>query len=238
LEITMPRQRRLFVPGIPVHVIQRGNNRQPCFFSDRDKIIYLDKLREYTSRFGVACHAFVLMDNHVHLLATPASDESVSLALQALGRWYVRYFNNTYQRTGTLWEGRFKACIVQSDRYFLAVSRYIELNPVRAAITNHPAGYTWSSYAHNALGKKMQLLTPHSAYLAVGRDEQERLQRYGELFHRVMHPSELEQIRKTVQKSQILGDADFRWQIEAQTGRKLTPLPRGGNRQARSKGSE
>ena len=137
----MPRRPRTFLPGIPVHLIQRGNNRSVCFFTDRDYIVYLDKLRARSTICGVAIHSYVLMTNHVHLLCTPQAVESISAMMQGLGRYYVRYINSTYQRTGTLWEGRFKASMISTYRYFLTVSRYIELNPIRAGMVKHPAEY-------------------------------------------------------------------------------------------------
>jgi putative transposase len=156
----MPRQLRRFLPGIPVHLIQRENDRKFCFFTDRDYIIYLDKLRERSEICSVAIHSYVLMTNHVHLLCTPQGSESISMMMQGLGRYYVRYINSTYQRTGTLWEGRFKASMVSSERYLLTVSRYIEVNPIRAGLVKHPGEYPWSSYRHNVLGKEIKLITP------------------------------------------------------------------------------
>jgi len=117
----MPRPRRNHLPGIPLHIIQRGNNRQACFYTGRDYTVYLDKLYEFSEKHGVAIHGFVLMTNHVHLLATPATVDGASLLMQSLGRYYVRYFNSTYSRTGTLWEGRFKDSLINSEQYLLTV---------------------------------------------------------------------------------------------------------------------
>jgi len=158
----MARLPRLNLPGIPQHVIQRGNNKQVSFFNDKDYVVYLDKLKLYSTKYSVAVHSYVLMTNHVHLLMTPETEQGVSQVMQALGRYYVRYINQTYERTGTLWEGRYKSTLVDSDNYFLTVSRYIELNPVRAGMVAHPADYLWSSYQCNALGKPIELITPHS----------------------------------------------------------------------------
>ena len=134
----MPRRPRINLKGVPQHVIQRGNNRQACFFEDQDYAVYLDKLHEYAIQHKVEVHSFVLMTNHVHLLMTPGIESGISKLIQSVGRYYVRYINQTYHRTGTLWEGRFKSNVIDSERYFLVVSRYIELNPVRAAMVDHP----------------------------------------------------------------------------------------------------
>ena len=138
----MPRLPRLNLAGVPQHVVQRGNNRQVCFFVEQDYVVYLDKLKYYAKQYQVDVHAFVLMTNHVHLLMTPNTDKGVSQLMQSLGRYYVRYINQTYNRTGTLWEGRYKSTLVDSEVYLLLVSRYIELNPVRANMVEHPA-VTW-----------------------------------------------------------------------------------------------
>jgi putative transposase len=135
----MSRLIRVAHVGIPQHVIQRGNNRQICFGSDEDMAVYMNWLKEYAGNYQVAIHAWVLMTNHVHLLATPYSERGISKMLQSLGRRYVRYFNYSYKRSGTLWEGRYKASLVQTEDYLLALYRYIELNPVRAAIVTDPA---------------------------------------------------------------------------------------------------
>ncbi|GAW97700.1 transposase [Colwellia marinimaniae] len=142
----MPRLPRLNLANIPQHVIQRGNNRNACFLLDRDRQYYLNKLQEYSQKFNVKIHAYVLMNNHVHLLLSPEEKFSVSLLMQSLGRSYVRYFNKSYKRSGTLWEGRFKSSLIDSENYFLIVSRYIELNPVRANMVEKPESYDWSSY--------------------------------------------------------------------------------------------
>lgn len=149
----MARLPRICLPDIPQHVIQRGNNRQACFGSDEDYAAYAHWLEEYARKFRVAIHAWVFMTNHVHLLLTPETDEGVSRLMQTLGRKYVRYFNYTYKRSGTLWEGRFKSCVVEAENYLLLCQRYIELNPVRAGMVEAPGDYIWSSYRANGLGQ-------------------------------------------------------------------------------------
>ena len=161
----MTRLPRIALPSIPQHVIQRGNNRQPCFYADDDYHFYLECLGEAARKYHVSIHAYVLMTNHVHLLLTPAAMTGVSQVMQTLGRRYVRYINHTYRRSGTLWEGRYHASLVQADHYLLTCYRYIELNPVRAGMTDDPAGYRWSSYRCNALGQPDKLIEPHEYYL-------------------------------------------------------------------------
>ncbi len=153
------------LPGCAQHVIQRGNNREACFYGEPDYKAYLAFLKDASIKYEVAIHAFVLMTNHVHLLVTPNNEIGVSRMMQALGRKYVQYFNFTHGRTGTLWEGRYKSTLVDADNYVLTVYRYIELNPVRANMVAHASEYPWSSYRGNALGVPISLLTPHSLYL-------------------------------------------------------------------------
>ncbi len=180
----------------------------------------------------MAVHGFVLMTNHVHLLVTPTSADGASQLLQSLGRYYVRYINSTCQRTGTLWEGRFKASLVDSERYFLTVSRYIELNPVRACMVESPAAYPWSSYRMNALGKDIHLLTPHPVYLALGPSAAERQIAYQSLFTSHIPNYTLNEIRTATNKAWVLGDERFKLQIEGQLGRAIAPFKQGGDRRS------
>ena len=228
----MARLPRLNLPGIPQHVIQRGNNHQPCFFSEQDYVVYLDKLNEYSKKYSVQIHSYILMTNHVHLLLTPEESDGVSRLLQSLGRYYVRYINQTYQRSGTLWEGRFKSTLVDSERYLLTVSRYIELNPVRAKMVEHPAQYPWSSYQKNALGKDINLITPHLCYLSLGTTDKERQAAYQALFAAKIHNKTLLEIRNATNKAWVLGENSFKKQIEEQTGRRASPSLRGGDRKS------
>jgi len=228
----MPRAPRTFLPGTPLHIIQRGNNREACFHGHQDYCLYLRKLGEYSREFGVAIHSYVLMTNHVHLQVTPDDAAGPSKLMQALGRSYVRYINSRYTRTGTLWEGRFKACMIDSDAYFLTVSRYIELNPVRAGMVDHPAEYAWSSYRANALGYDSKLLTPHVVYLALGANPIARCSRYERLFPANLPDSVLNEIRLASNKALLLGGARFRQQIEDQLGYRLPPMARGGDRRS------
>ncbi len=161
----MARLNRVCPAGIPQHIIQRGNNRQVCFADEQDFVAYAGWLKEYAEKYQVDIHAWVFMTNHVHLLCTPGIEHGISQMMQAVGRQYVRHFNKTYRRSGTLWEGRFKSCLVQAENYLLHLHRYIELNPVRAGMVKQPSDYFWSSYSTNAFGKPSALCQRHSLYM-------------------------------------------------------------------------
>ena len=207
---------------MPQHVIQRGNNRQVCFADEQDFAAYAGWLKGYSKKYQVDIHAWVLMTNHVHLLCTPRGQNAVSHMMQSLGRHYVRYFNFSYKRTGTLWEGRFKSCLVQEETYLIQLYRYIELNPVRAGIVEQPSDYVWSSYPINALGKVSELCTPHAVYLALGKDANERQASYRELFKHHVDGKLLEDIRLAVNKGMALGSERFKTEIESLSGRRMT----------------
>ncbi len=230
----MARLPRLFVPGCSHHVIQRGNNRAACFFDARDYAFYLSELRASAEHFGVAIHAFVLMTNHVHLLVTPDSAESCGKMMQSLGRKYVGYINRVYQRSGTLWEGRYKSTLVDSDRYSLVVSRYIEMNPVRAGLVRAPDEYPWSSYQANALGKPIKLVTPHEVYLGLGSTPQERLNAYRGLFEREIDEDLLIEIRQCTNKAWVLGSGQFKEQIRDVANRRIESCGWGGDRRSQA----
>jgi putative transposase len=221
--MTMPRPLRLDLPGIPQHVIQRGNDRQPCFFDDADYIRYRADLRELALREGCAVHAYVLMTNHVHLLMTPARRGAVARLMQSLGRRYVRYVNDRYHRTGTLWEGRYKACLVDDGDYLLHCHRYIELNPLRAAMVADPADYRWSSHRHHAFGEHDPVVTPHAAVLGLASDATQRQCVYRALVMETVDPGEVEAIRLHIQRQHVYGTERFRANIEAMLGRSAGP---------------
>src|SRR5689334_18110501 len=162
----MGRFARLVVPDVALHVVQRGNNRQACFLHDNDRLVYLSLLRNGAVFRHCALHAYCLMTNHIHLLVTPKGGEGCSLMMRDVGRDYAAYFNRRYERTGSLWERPFKSCLVDSAAYVLACYRYIERNPVRAGMVDHPGAYAWSSYQANAL-RHDALLTPHPEYIAL-----------------------------------------------------------------------
>jgi len=221
------RLARISPAGVAVHVIQRGNNRQSCFVSDEDHWAYTGWLKEYSSRYGVDVHAWVMMTNHVHLLCTPQGDDGISKMMQAVGRRYVQYFNREYRRSGTLWEGRFKSCLVQDEIYLLELYRYIELNPVRAKMVKDPGEYRWSSYQINGFEKESELCTPHREYLALGNDPSERQTRYRELFAHHVEGELLKDIRSNTNKGMAVGSDRFKKEIETLTGRRLQSKKRG-----------
>jgi putative transposase len=215
----MPRKPRFTLPGVPQHVIQRGNNREPCFFSEADYRRYLDDLHTSAEHYACRLHAYVLMTNHVHVLLTPMREYGIGEMMQALGRRYVYYINKTYARTGTLWEGRFKASLVDSEAYLLTCMRYIELNPVRADMVNHAGEYPWSSYGANAQDRTDALLSPHPLYTALGMTAPERQQAYRELFRHHLDHTSLHEIREALNHELVLGRSYFKDKIEAMTKR-------------------
>lgn len=229
----MARQPRLDVPGIAQHVIQRGNDRRPCFAAIGDYLRYRDELADTSRRFGCTVHAYVLMTNHVHLLTTPSERGAVSRMMQAIGRRYVAHFNARHRRTGTLWEGRFKAGLVAGDLYLLTCYRYIELNPVRAGMVAGPAAYRWSSHHANALGADDPLITPDPAYIRLGRGDAERRAAYRALFDGQTDPAVLDDLRLHTQQQKAWGTPHFRRGIEDLTQRAAGVRPRGRPRVAK-----
>lgn len=218
----MPRRARILLQGVPVHLIQRGNNRSACFYADEDYRFYLDHLTEQAAKHGCTLHAYCLMTNHVHLLLTPMRENSLAGMMKALGQRYVQYVNRTYKRSGTLWEGRFRSCLLQDEAYVLACYRYIELNPVRACMVEHPAEYRWSSYRANAQGEADALLAPQALYLGLGSDELARQAAYRELFRHELEPGTVDEIRQATNGNFALGDERFVAEVERMLGRRAT----------------
>ena len=231
----MARQPRFFIPEQPQHIIQRGNNRNIIFVSEADYYFYLEKLESACVKHDCELHAYVLMSNHVHLLMTPHSSDGISKVMQYIGRYYVQYFNYNYDRTGTLWEGRFKSTLIDSEQYLLVCSRYIELNPVRANMVDHPSKYYWSSYRHNALGKEDVLIHTHKLYERLGRTNRERQLAYRLLFRTRVSEKTLNDIREATNKAWLLGNDKFREEIEKLTSRQTQPKARGGDRRSDKK---
>jgi putative transposase len=209
----VPRRRRFCPAGIPVHVIQRGNNRQTIFTSDKDIAAYAHWLTEGADKFDVRVHGWVFMTNHVHLLITPDRNNSVSHLMQYLGRLYVRYFNYSYARTGTLFEGRFKSCLVQEEEYFLSCLRYIDLNPVRAGMVSTPGDYQWSSYRAHGLGVRARMWQPHAAYISLGDDDTARQIAYRGLISELVDLDVVAKIRHCANTGLVLGSEKFRKQV-------------------------
>ena len=215
----MPRRARIVLQETPAHVVQRGHNRQQCFFRAGDYRVYLRILEDLASAHGCAVHAYALMTNHVHLLLTPERMDSLAGLMKDVGQRYVQYVNRRYGRTGTLWEGRFKSCAVQDEVYLLRCHRYIELNPVRAGLVHHPRGYPWSSYRYNADGRDSRLVTPHPIYRALGQDPHDRRAAYRTLFEDDLARAALDEIRRATKRNAPLGDSLFRAQVESARAR-------------------
>ena len=222
----MPRQARLKLARHPWHVWQRGVNRACSFGTDVDRLLYLALLRKHSRATGCAVHAYVLMSNHVHLLVTPDGDHCVSAMMKAVGETYVRAFNKAHKRSGTLWEGRFKSSIIETDRYLMACQRYIELNPVRAGMVSHPAQYEWSSYRVNAAGSWSDLLTPHDLYLSMGPDQDRRAACYRRLFEAPVSEEDILAIRQAAAGGFALGGPIHQCRVESHAGRRSQRLRR------------
>ena len=223
----MPRKPRFFLPGVPVHVVQRGHSREPVFFEDNDYLAYLRWLKEGAERYRVDVHAYVLMTNHIHILATAHDADGITRMMQYVGRHYVPYINHTYGTSGSLWEGRYKASLIHDEEYLLTCMRYIELNPVRADMVRSPAHYRWSSYRCNGQGKEDELVKPHAMYLALGRTRPSRQGMYKGLFKAHLDKGVLDDIRAAWQTGTPLGNDHFRQQIEDKLKCKVGQARRG-----------
>jgi len=223
----MARLGRYFLPKQMLHVIQRGNNREPTFFVDEDRGRYLDWLAEGAADYGCAVHAYVLMTNHVHLLVTPGSADALPRTMQSLGRRYVRYVNREYRRTGTLWEGRYRACPIDGDEHFFTCCCYIELNPVRAGMVHHPREYVWSSYRAHADGKLDALASEPPIFRRLGTTEAERRKNYRNLFRQPLEEQWLASLRAATNGGWAFGNDRFKKKIAKALGRRVAPLPAG-----------
>jgi putative transposase len=223
----MPRHARLLIPGVPLHIRQRGINRSPCFGSEADYQLYLGLMAGLGPRFSCSVHAYVLMTNHVHLLATADEPEGASLFMKNLAQRYAQHFNRTSHRSGPLWEGRFRSSPVDCERYLLACYRYIELNPVRAGMVSSPVDYPWSSFRTNAMGTPSHFLSPHSEYLRLGTTTGQRQAAYRGMLATGLSTSELARIRAAINKNAAFGDEGFVAGIEARLGRAARPVARG-----------
>lgn len=228
----MPRKPRFYIPDVPVHVVRRGNNREPIFFDVGDYQAYLGWLGESAERYGCFLHAYVLMTNHIHLFVTPKFETSISQMMQTIGRHYVPYINHNYNRSGTLWEGRYKSSLIQDDVYLLNCMRYIELNPVLAKLVKTAVAYRWSSYAANARGIKDSLITHHEIFLALGRTKQFRQDAYKALFKANMEKVTIDDIRAAWQTGTPLGNEQFREKIEQTLQVKVGQAKRGRPKKA------
>ncbi len=236
--VRMARHGRHFLPNQPQHLIQRGNNRQAIFFAAEDYACYRKWLAEAAAEHGCAIHAYVLMTNHVHLLATPRQADGIPRMLQSLGRRYVRHVNDSRGRTGTLWEGRYRAAPIDSEAYFLACCRYIELNPVRARLVARPRDYRWSSYRHHAHGAADPLVGDHPLYRALGADAVERQSAWRALFREALDEAFVAALRAATNGGWALGSERFKRRLARALGRRVTPLPRGRPRKETQDGGQ
>lgn len=223
----MARLPRLVVPHQPHHVIQSGNDRQSIFRDAEDYSVFLRWLREAAKQFRVAVHAYALMPDHLHLLVSPTDDTGLGKMMQWVGRHYVPYFNNKYDRSGTLWQGRFRATVIESEPYFLACSRYIESNPVRAGLVQEAVDYPWSSFSHHAGVKPDPLITDHPLFWALGNTPFDREVAYKELMNQGLASREIEAISQATLKGWPLGSEKFKTMLARQTNRRVTPAKRG-----------
>jgi putative transposase len=223
----MARLGRYFIRDQVLHVIQRGNNRQAIFFALEDYMLYRSWLAEAAKKYGCPVHAYVLMTNHVHLLVTPGSAASLPRMMQSLGRRYVRHVNRLYRRTGTLWEGRYRAAPIDSGEHFISCCRYIELNPVRARMVAHPGDYRWSSYAAHARGSVDALASEHPLFKRLGRSAAEQQKEYRVLFRRKLDESFIDALRKATNGGWALGNGRFKREIAKRAKRRAAPLPQG-----------
>lgn len=223
----MARLPRLVIPHQPHHVIQRGNDRRTIFHDAGDYTQFLKWLREAARQFKVALHAYVLMPNHIHLLVSPADALGLGKMMQWIGRYYVPYFNQKYGRAGTLWQGRYRATVIDSERYFMTCCRYIELNPVRAHLAEKPEDYAWSSYAHHAGIKSDPFITDHSLYWALGNTPFEREGAYREITQQALTSGDVELLQDATNKGWAIGSEKFVSLLEKQVRRRVRPGKKG-----------
>ncbi len=223
----MARLPRLTLPGYPHHVIQRGNNRQTIFSSTADYQMLLGLIEENARKFGVSLHAYVLMGNHFHLLLTPESLDGLPRMMQAVGRRYVRYFNDSQLRTGTLWEGRYRSTLIQTDAYLLACMAYIDLNPVRAGLVVEARDYPWSSHGRYIGLRNDKSVTPHPLYWTLGNTPFAREVAYAELVKGGVPADQQKALTDSVLSGWALGDPDFVAELQKRTARRVAEIPPG-----------
>jgi putative transposase len=228
----MARLPRLTLPGVPHHVIQQGNNRQAIFTSAADREVLLDLIGENAHKFDVAVHAYVLMDNHFHLLLTPRTETGLPLMMQAIGRRYVRFFNDLQKRTGTLWEGRYKSTLIQTERYLLTCMAYIDLNPVRAGLVAEARDFPWSSFGHYAGLRADKLVTPHPIYWDLGNTPFAREAGYTEMVQTGISATQQRALTDATLRGWALGEADFVANLQVKTPRRVSKASAGRPRKS------
>lgn len=228
----MARQPRFVLPDYPQHVIQRGNNQERILYEEDDYWLMWEKIGAAAEKFQCDLHAYVLMPNHFHLVLTPCGENGVGKLMQYVGRYYVQHFNARYQRTGTLWEGRYRATLLDPKAYLLPVCHYVEANPVRAGLVTDVAEYGWSSFGANARGDDDPLITAHAEYERLGRSAKARRSAYAAQAEQSQDPALTQRIRDTTNKAWVLGDAAFCDALEPILNRRALPRQRGGDRRS------
>jgi putative transposase len=228
----MARLPRFVLPGYPQHVLQRGNNRQQILLDETDYWYLWEKLLAAAQKFQCDVHAYILMPTHFHLLLTPWQEDGIGKLMQYVGRYYVQYFNRRYDRTGTLWEGRYRGTLLDPKRFLLPCSRYVELNAVRSGLVETPGDYPWSSYGFNAQGTEDALVTPHAEYRRLGRSLKTRQTTYRAGFAEPLDAEVVGRIRNATNKAWVLGDDAFCKGLEGKLNRRPKPRPRGGDRRS------
>jgi len=230
----MARLPRIVIPNQPLHIIHRGNNRQDIFESEEDMIRIKADIKLALSKAACQLHAYVIMTNHLHLLVTPKDKESLAVFMQCLSNRYVRYFNAKHQRTGTLWEGRYKSCVIDSNNYLFALYKYIEMNPVKAGMVKKPADYAWSSYSRNALATADGLITDHTLYKALGKKFDQRCAGYKTLFRKLDISNQRKQITQATMRGEVYGSERFHNRVSRLIKRPTKLRTHGGDRKSES----
>ncbi|WP_289282077.1 MULTISPECIES: transposase [unclassified Methylophaga] len=228
----MARLPRLVLPNQPLHIMHRGNNRQDIFENEEDMARILSDIKESLSKADCHLHAYVIMTNHLHLLLTPKDKDELTVFMQSMTNRYVRYFNAGRKRTGTIWEGRFKSCLVDSDNYLFTLYKYIEMNPLKAGMVEDLQEYRWSSYHHNALGKQDPLITEHPLYLELGNTKKERGVCYQLMMDKIALGNENQNITDATMRGEALGSEKFQDWVCKQAGRPAVLKPHGGDRKS------
>ncbi|MBB3167992.1 transposase [Simiduia aestuariiviva] len=234
----MARLPRLNLPDIPQHVVQTGHNNLPCFFDDEDYEFYLQSLQAAAEQYRVDIHAYVLLPNMVQFIATPRIEQGLSSMMQSLGRRYVQYINHRYRRSGTLWGGRYKSSLIDSDAYLLTCYRYVELKPMYLGLANEPGEYPWSSFNYHTSINSSPLIKDHRLYLELGKTARERIQEYRKLFRYAFDNRLLVYIAETVKLGQVLGGDAFKDRIEKIANQRVRPLKRGRPRKRDNKATD
>jgi REP-associated tyrosine transposase len=228
----MARLPRIVVPNQPLHIMHRGNNRQDIFETDEDMMRIKEDLAVSLSKSDCRLHAYVIMTNHLHLLVTPADKEQLKAFMQSVTNRYVRYFNASRQRTGTMWEGRFKSCLVDSDSYLFALYKYIEMNPIKANMVSEISHYPWSSYHYNALGLPDELISEHALYDDLASDRQQRCDKYKFLFDALELSRHDKHITQATIRGEVLGDEEFHQKMSKELSRPTRLTTHGGDRKS------